>query len=116
MGGRIMKKLGGVVHEIIKNLRKNIMQNKEQGNTNWIILFDGGSRGNPGYGGSDTITLTEEITEFQIQALITDNHEKKLATHNQAECKGLLNGNQYINNTKNKRSKQHSVLITGDSK
>lgn len=73
--------------------------------TEYILLFDGGSRGNPGRSGSGTSLYQNGIEIWALSYYIGENN-----TNNYAEYTGLLKGLKYLN-----KKGIDNVLIKGDS-
>lgn len=83
-----------------------------QGPAQYICFFDGGSRGNPGPGGSgsvivavDRVTRATEVVWFACMA-----YGSSSTTNNVAEYWGLVHGLQYANKTR-----RRPLHVVGDS-
>ena len=63
-------------------------------NHRFLLFFDGGSRGNPGPGGSGAVVVRigASIAEVAISWILSMSYAARTTTNNQAEYSGLLEG------------------------
>lgn len=93
------------------NKKVNILPYVNGVTINWLLQFDGGSRGNPGLGGSGAVLYKNGIASDENEIwsgffFLGDN-----VTNNFAEYTGLIEGLKYIVKVK----LEGNVLIQGDS-
>ncbi|GMF47515.1 unnamed protein product [Phytophthora fragariaefolia] len=82
------------------------------GTSQIVLLFDGGSRGNPGPGGGGTVIASVGATQQETTIIwMTSVSYASKATNNVAEYNGLLNGLRYAS-----RHQLVGLHVVGDSK
>ena len=82
------------------------------GRSEYVLFFDGGSRGNPGPGGSGSVIvkLTGATGRPCIVWVAAMAYSRKTTTNNQAEYRGLCAGLQEA-----AKSGFHPLTVIGDS-
>ena len=81
-----------------------------RGPTRWILLFDGGSRGNPGPGGAGSVLVSVTTGTPRVEWCCATHLPASTTTNNVAEMRGLLEGLRHA-----WRANAHHLEVIGDS-